>query len=105
RVVPVRGQGALIAEKVGAAAVIVRSVGTDHARRAHTGTMGRDVAKIPAGAISVPDADSLHRLLAQGKVTLSLSLETRVKPDAVSANVVGEVAGTTEPDRIVLAGA
>ncbi len=105
RVVPVRSRGPLLAEKAGAAAVLVRSVGTDHARRAHTGSMGRDSARIPTAAISVPDAESLHRLLRAGPVRVRLSLETRTRPDAESANVVGEVRGTRDAARIVVAGA
>jgi Zn-dependent M28 family amino/carboxypeptidase len=105
RVVPVRSKGPVLAEKAGALAVLVRSVGTDHARRAHTGSMGRDSAKIPTAAISVPDAESLHRLLVAGPVRVRLSLETRTRPDAESANVVGEVRGTRDPGRLVLAGA
>jgi hypothetical protein len=52
--VPVRGAGAVVAAKLGAVAVLIRSVGTDHNRAPHTGAMRYldGVEKIPAAALS-----------------------------------------------------
>jgi carboxypeptidase Q len=103
-----RGQGAIHAARVGAAGVLIRSVGTDTNRAPHTGAMHYDdhVPRIPAAALASPDADQLHRLLAQGKrVRVRLSLGARSLPDAVGASVVGDVEGSGAPGEIVLLGA
>ena len=57
QVVGARAQGAVEAAKLGAKAIIIRSVGTSNNRFAHTGIMRYqdDVPRIPAAAISVPD--------------------------------------------------
>ncbi|MDZ7902189.1 MAG: hypothetical protein U5L01_06480 [Rheinheimera sp.] len=58
KVVGGRSKGAVEAAKLGAKAIIIRSVGTSNNRFAHTGKMTYEegVDKIPAAAISVPDA-------------------------------------------------
>ncbi|HSN98063.1 MAG TPA: M20/M25/M40 family metallo-hydrolase, partial [Candidatus Nanopelagicales bacterium] len=61
--------------------------------------------KIPAAALSVPDAEMLERLLAKGPARLSMTLTSRNLPDVESANVIGEVPGSEAPDEIVLLGA
>ncbi|HVO31119.1 MAG TPA: M20/M25/M40 family metallo-hydrolase [bacterium] len=106
--VEIRGSGATAAAKHGAVAVVIRSVGTSAARFPHTGGMryAEGTPKIPAGALAVPDAELLHRLLAAGaKVRLKLVLETRDLGTSPSANVVADVRGTEKPDEIVLIGA
>jgi Zn-dependent M28 family amino/carboxypeptidase len=108
RAVPPRSQGAIHAAKLGAVAVVIRSVGTDENRAPHTGAMRYDekVPKIPAAALAIPDADTLHRLLAQKRrVRLKLQLGARTLPDADGANVIGEVEGSAAPQEIVLLGA
>ena len=103
-----RGRAAIEGAKRGAVATIIRSVGTDGDRAPHTGAFGYDdnLPKIPAGALSVPDAEVLHRTLATGtRARVKLVLITRFLPDATSANVIGEVRGATRPDEIVLLGA
>jgi carboxypeptidase Q len=103
-----RGSGASHAAKLGAAAMLIRSVGTDDNRAPHTGALRYDdaVPKIPAAALAIPDADVLHRLLAQGKrVRVHLKLGARTLPDAEGANVVGDVEGSAAPGEIVLLGA
>src|SRR6185437_7237027 len=108
RAVVARGQGAIHAAKLGAVAVLVRSIGTDQSRAPHTGGMHYDdgVAKIPAAALAIPDADVLHRLLSRGgHVRVRLSLGARSLPDAEGANVVGDVEGSATPKEVVLLGA
>ena len=105
--VPLRSGGAAGAAKLGALAVLIRSVGTDNDRLPHTGAMDDDgkTPKIPAAALSTPDADLLHRVLAEGRpVTVTLKLKTETGPDAESANVIGEIPGREKPDEIVLVG-
>jgi hypothetical protein len=72
---------------------------------AHTGGLNyaADTLKIPAGALSVADADLLERLAGRGKpVRLRINMQSGLHP-AESWNVVGEIRGTT--DEVVLVGA
>lgn len=106
--VPMRGGGALVAGEKGAVGLLIRSVGTDQNRLPHTGAMRLDKGspKIPAAALSIPDADLLERLLSQGApVRFRLQLSARSLPDEPSANVIGEVVGREKPEEIVLMGA
>lgn len=102
--VPMRTSGAAKAGPHGALAVLVRSVGTDSGRFAHTGTTNYEegMPRIPAAAVSNVDADLLERLLARGPVTVRLVLGCRSLPDGTSANVVGEVTGREKPDEVVV---
>jgi len=101
-----RSRGAAAAQAMGATALLLRSIGTDHDRVAHTGAKMKDEHEIPAAALSVPDAESLHRVLAEsGTARVRLTLTTRSLPEADSANVVGDVRGAELPDQIVLIGA
>ena len=105
KAVGVRGKGAIAAAKLGAVAVVIRSIGTDTNRAPHTGAMRYDakVEKIPAAALAIPDADLLHRVIAQGKTTrMKLSLGAKTLPDADSSNLIGDVIGSSLPDEIVL---
>jgi carboxypeptidase Q len=106
--VPVRGGGPSAAAKLGAVAVLIRSIGTDHNRTPHTGgtRYQEGVAKIPAAALSNPDADLLAAEVASGKpVTFRLKLGAHMEPDVETASVVGEIPGREKPEEIVLLGA
>ncbi len=101
-----RSSGARAAQALGASALLIRSIGTDHDRVAHTGAKRKDDHEIPAAAISVPDAEMLHRVLEKDRATrVHLLLTPRLLPDADSADVVGDVPGRERPDEIVLVGA
>lgn len=105
--VPIRTDGASRAAKVGAAAVVIRSVATSNARFPHTGMMvyADGLAKIPAAALAVPDADLLHSYLSKGtRVRLKMTLGARTLPDVATANVVGEIPGREKPGEIVVVG-
>jgi len=100
-----RGNGAIEAAKLGAVGVVIRSVGTDNNRLGHTGAMryAEGVKRIPAIALSNPDADILDRQLAAGrKVVFRMNSSARYLPNAMSANVVGEIPGREKPEEIVL---
>ncbi len=106
--VGVRSRGAIAAAKLGAVGVVIRSIGTDNNRVAHTGGMRYDdkVTKIPAAALSTPDADLLHRLVALGKpVRISMRLGAKTLPETDAANVIGDIVGDEAPNEIVLFGA
>lgn len=106
--VPVRNDGASAAAKLGAVAVLIRSIGTDNNRTPHTGGLHyKDgVEKIPAAALSSPDADLLAEEIAAGKpVTFRLKLGAHTEPNVETASVVGEIPGSEKPEEIVLLGA
>ncbi len=108
QVVGGRSRGAVEAAKLGAAAIMIRSVGTDSDRFAHTGNMRYEegVPKIPAAAMSNPDADMIIRQLKRGSdVIVDMKLTSHAGPDYVSQNVIGEIVGSEKPGEIVLIGA
>src|SRR3546814_15303349 len=82
--------GPSVAATKGAAAVVIRSVGTDYHRNPHTGqtNFAEGVSPIPAGALSVPDAENLARMLERSdNVTLRLVLTSRTPETQPSGNV------------------
>ncbi|MCP4321461.1 MAG: peptidase M28 family protein, partial [Alteromonadales bacterium] len=105
-----RVHGAGIAAEKGAIALIMRSVGTDSNRVAHTGIMRykEDVNKIPTAALSNPDADLLVNQLKRDKpVNFYLKLTASIEEEQVikSANVIGEITGSESPEQIIVIGA
>jgi len=108
KVVPNRVNGAVEAAKLGAQAVIIRSVGTDNSRFAHTGVMRYDdnVAKIPAGAISTADADVLEAMFEQDQlVRIDVNMQAKDAGWQTSYNVIGEITGSERPEEVILIGA
>jgi hypothetical protein len=102
-----RRQGPSIASRKGAAAIVIRSIGTDYHRNPHTGVQSwaQGVSPIPAAALSLPDAEQLQRILKRGKpVTMRLTLTPRNVGMRQSGNVVAEVPGTDRNAGIVLIG-
>ena len=90
-----RRQGPTIASRKGAIAIVVRSIGTDYHRNPHAGVQAfaEGVKPIPAGALSIPDAEQLQRILKRGKpVTMHLTLVSQVTQGS-SGNVIAEVPG------------
>ncbi|GAA0763761.1 hypothetical protein FHS52_002438 [Erythromicrobium ramosum] len=95
---PTRWVASGIAASKGAAATVIKSVGTDLHRNPHTG--GTDfpegVTPTPAGALSNPDAANLERMFqrAGGKpITMKLVLTPQNLGQTQSGNVVGEIVG------------
>ncbi|MCO4092498.1 MAG: M28 family peptidase [Sphingorhabdus sp.] len=94
---PARFVGPNIAAKKGAAAIVIRSIGTDYHRNPHTGNTNFEpgVAPIPAGALSIPDAENLERMIARGKpVRMKLKLTPQNIGMQTSGNVLAEVTGS-----------
>jgi carboxypeptidase Q len=102
-----RTKGPALASELGAVGALVRSLATASLRSPHTGStqFKKDEKPIPAAAISVEDAQLLHRLLATGSVRVHVTLGCRILPDAWSSNVVADLRGRERPDEIVLLGA
>ncbi len=91
-----RRDGPTIASRKGAAAIVIRSIGTDRHRNPHTGvqTFAAGVAPIPAGALSVPDAEQVQRIIKRGQpVRLRLLMTPRNIGTRQSGNVIAEVPG------------
>jgi carboxypeptidase Q len=103
-----RSQGPSEAARRGAVALLIRSIGTDSHRFPHTGNMryADDAARIPAAALSNPDADQLSRLLTRGEpVRVRLDIDVGFDGEYTSHNVIGEITGREAPDEIVVIGA
>ena len=103
-----RTAGPSIAAGKGAVGYLIRSVGTDSHRFPHTGSLRyqEEMPRIPALALSNPDADQIERIVAEGQ-----ALSVRIKVDssevraAQSGNVIAEVVGREAPEEIVVIGA
>ncbi len=99
-----RAAAPIAGASVGAAAVLVRSVGGADYRIPHTGmTMYvPGIEKIPAAAITAEDADLLANLTSQGPVKMHLTLTPQTLPDAPSFNVIADWKGTEHPEQVVV---
>jgi hypothetical protein len=123
-----RGQGAELAGRKGALAVLIRSVGTDSDRFPHTGgamsperiALDPEIQKrarktsdggliattlVPAAALSNPDADQLDRLVALGApVRVKLRIESALVAEYTSHNVIADLIGRERPEEFVVIG-
>lgn len=102
-----RGSGPVEAAKLGAVAVLIRSVTHALDNNPHTGATRYDssVKKIPAMACSTNDAEWLHSVLQKEKnVQLFMKMNCRQLPDVLSYNVVGEIRGNEMADEIITMG-
>jgi carboxypeptidase Q len=102
-----RVMGPSAAARVGARACLIRSVASFSIQSPHTGVMQYDstVARIPAAALSVEDAELLHRFQDRGEpIVVRLRMGARALPDAPSRNVVAELRGSERPDEVVVVG-
>ena len=101
-----RVDGAVEAAKLGAKAVIIRSLGLAIDDHPHTGVMKYEnaIKKIPAAAISTQDSDQLSELIRQNKVNLFLELNCRTLEDKPSYNVIAELKGTKKSTEIITFG-
>jgi len=101
-----RGRGHVVAAKRGAEAIIIRSVGTDNNRYAHTGSgygYVDDVKKIPAAAVSAPDAILIQNMLKRGEpVTIKMNLTSEITGPEKSANIIGEITGREGSDNYLV---
>ena len=102
----VRGAGPGVAAAKGAAAFVMRSVGSDEDRMPHTGTTRYVDGKptIPAFALSAPDADQVSRLVALGEPVRMRLTSTAHTYETHSQNVIGDLPGASRPDEIIVLG-
>ena len=104
-----RSSGHVEAAKRGAEAIVIRSVGTDNNRNGHTGSgysYVDGVRKIPAAALSAPDAVLLQNMLRREvPVRLRLNMTSEVTGPVVGTNVIGEITGREGSERYLVLGA
>lgn len=103
-----RYAGASEAAKLGAIAVLVRSLTTLTDNFPHTGSMGYSdgVVKIPAAAISTQDADILSGYLAEmGEATVTMNLNCYTATNTNTHNVIAEIKGSENPEQVIVVGA
>ncbi len=107
KAVGARSSTAQITAAKGGIAAIIRSIGTDDNRTPHTGAARYDeqVASVPAGAISNPDADLLVNMLKRDTpVTVKLTLTSHWGDEYTSQNVIGDMLGTEQADQFIVIG-
>lgn len=102
-----RATGPAEAEKMGAIAVLVRSMTTAKDDVPHTGStyFAEGQPSIPALAVSTLDADQLSAWLTNDpSLSIHLISTCRQYPDIESFNVIGEIRGSVYPDQIITVG-
>lgn len=102
-----RWAAALRAAPYGAIGTITRSMTPDIDDYPHTGSMAYNdtIKKIPAVAISTLGAEKLSAMLKQNpSLTFKLTLSCKALPDTLSHNVIGEITGSKNPEKIILVG-
>jgi len=97
------------AHQAGAVAVIGGQGGrkAEGMHLTHTGALGFNAYyEIPVVSMAAEDQEQLERYIARGKsVRLKMNVQNRVSDGPVdSANVVGEIRGTQNPEQIVVVG-
>lgn len=102
----IRGAGAVEASKLGAKAVIIRSLGMPIDEHPHTGSMHYEdnVEKIPAAAISTYDAELISELMKKGTLSFAFEMDCKSYPDVKSYNVIAELKGKVNPNHIITFG-
>lgn len=93
---------------MGAVAILIRSIGTDSHRLAHTGAMQMAAVHetIPAAALSNPDADMLERQISRNQpVELWVEISAYRGDIYTSYNVIGQYNGAVKPEEYILIGA
>lgn len=96
-----------VAARRGAAGVIIRSMSTGMDDYPHTGSMHYDdsVKKLPEMAVGNLTADALEAACKKGSVLARMTSECHMKEGlAPSFNVIGEIKGTENPERIITVG-
>jgi hypothetical protein len=102
----IRRAGPSVAARRGAVAYLHRSLSTDDTRLPHAGALNyqADAPKIPAAALSTPDAELIDHMAARGEpIRIRLALTPTTMP-ATAWNVVGDIPGRERPDEVVLIG-
>ena len=103
----IRYAGPAEAGMYGAIGTIVRSLGTENDDFPHTGSTSYklNVPKVPAVAISNKDADMLSQMIEEeGNIRVYLETHCEMHEDKLSYNVIGEMKGTENPEKVIVVG-
>jgi carboxypeptidase Q len=103
----IRRAGASEAAKRGAVAYVIRSLGTSQDRFAHTGSMRYEdkLPKIPAAAMSAPDAQQIERIAQSGKIQrMKLTITPKLSGKVTTHNVIADIKGTDKADEYIVIG-
>ena len=105
-VVPNRYAAGMVAKEKGAVAALIRSAGTDSHRFPHAGASSRVDDPLPAAALSAPDAEQLQRILDRHEpLIVALDIDVSEQPNGESYNVIAQIDGRVDAEKIVLIGA
>lgn len=105
-VVGIRVGGPSAVAAAGGVAMLLRSLTNDASSPPHTGMTryAEEGPRIPAAAITVPDAERIHQMVDAGQtVRVRLRMEARDEGTATSHNVIATLPGT-DPSEIVVFG-
>jgi carboxypeptidase Q len=95
-----------LASAKGAAGVIIRSISTGVDDVPHTGSLryADSVKAIPSVAVGNFTADEMEKQCKAGAVNAQIESECHMDGTVRSYNVIGEIKGTEQPEKIVLVG-
>jgi hypothetical protein len=101
-----RAYGPALAAEKGAVGAVVRSMTTRMDHYPHTGStiLSEKVQNIPSVAISTNDAGLLSEAVLMGNTQLWIYTSCEMVGEADSYNVIGEIRGSVDPDKIILVG-
>ena len=104
--VDLRWDGTNEAGKLGAKAVIIRSLATSDDDHPHTGSMHYEegVNRIPGAAISTNNANTLSQWLKEGDVKLTIEMDCKWYENTTSYNVIAEMKGNKDNKIITIGG-
>lgn len=102
----IRNSGAVEGARLGAVAVVIRSINLSHDDHPHTGGMTYEdgVVKIPSAAISTNDAEFIKANYKKQKLSILLDMNCQMLEPKPSHNVIGEIRGSKFPNRIITVG-
>jgi len=97
-----RHRGPAKAAELGAAAVLVRSVGTRIDTFPHTGSTRFEDKKIPCAAISTIDANILSEVLSKNKnLKVKIIIDAEYMEEITSYNLIADIRGNENPDEYI----
>jgi carboxypeptidase Q len=102
----IRNSGAVEGARLGALAVVIRSINLSHDDHPHTGGMTYEdgLKQIPSAAISTNDAEFIKANYKKQKLSILLDMNCQMLEPKPSHNVIGEIRGSKFPNRIITVG-
>ncbi len=102
----IRSKGTAEAARLGAKAIIIRSIGLVIDEHPHTGVVfyPEGIEKIPAAAISTKDAEYLSKHIKNSPLQFVLEMNCEDRGTRPSFNVIAELKGKSKPNNIITVG-